>query len=357
MYIDLHNDTILKIIHENLNFAKGGAKFQIDLPKILASKIIGGLFFALFCDPMFKGDAATQNVLDMKAKLERGLAECGDRFRIVLSKNDIQEAMAAKKIMALIAIEGGLAINEDIANLEMFYEKGVRSMTLTHTASLSWAGSQSDKLQKGLNDFGRDVVKKMNELGMIVDVAHVSEQTIFDAVEVSKKPIVCTHTAAKKVYDNERCLSDDAIKAIASTGGVVGIIFFSEFLEANPFSDNSFMPLFMKEMANLEKQKGLSAAEKSQKVYDLYTGLVKKPEKLPGAEAVFNHIDHIVNLVGEDFVGLGSDFDGVPYSCAGLEDISKIGNLVSVFKKNGYSTARIEKILSGNILRVMRECL
>lgn len=353
MFIDFHNDTVLKLIYNNCDFIKGSPDLQVDLPKIRACKGLAGLFFAACCDPIFKGDAAVQNAAKMIRVIRETLARCEKDVRIVHSKEEFDSATKSGRVAAFLAIEGGYAINDSLVNLERFYKEGVRLMTLTHSKSTAWAGSAHEKEKKGLSAFGREVIREMDGLGMIIDVAHVCDETVFDVVKASKRPVVCSHGSAKGAYDGLRSLSDDVIKAIALTGGVIGVIFFPDFLTCNPEVDQKKVAGLFTQMGRIEADESLSMEEKARESYSFYFNGIEVPKEIPGAVEIFRHIDYIVNLVGEDHAAIGSDYDGAPYFCRGVKDVSKLSNMADIMKAHGYSDARIEKIMAGNILRVM----
>jgi membrane dipeptidase len=230
----------------------------------------------------------------------------------------------------------------------------VRLMTLCHLEAPRWVGSSHGGDARGLDALGRDVVRAMNRIGMVVDVAHASETSIRDVARVSTHPIVSSHGCVKGVFDTERGLSDDAIRSIAGTGGVVGIMFFPDFLTKIPRAKVDAITWITEESARINGDPSLTLEEKAQRKLPLFTEKYPRPEVIPGVEAVFEHIDYVVHLAGEDHVGIGSDFDGIPYSCSGLEDIGKIGNLVDLMRRRGYSEDLIAKVMGTNLLRVMK---
>jgi membrane dipeptidase len=193
----------------------------------------------------------------------------------------------------------------------------------------------------------------MNEMGMIVDLAHASEQSILDVARATTAPILSSHSCAKGVYDTPRGLSDAAIKAIADTGGAIGIMFFPDVLA--PRSDTDWDPV--KEIQSIftavEADENLTPDEKAKRKLDAITKEFRRPSVVPDVEAVFQHIDYVTQLVGEDFVAIGSDYDGIPYSCVGLEHIGRIENLAHAMRRRGYPERRIQKIMGGNVLRIL----
>jgi membrane dipeptidase len=281
-----------------------------------------------------------------------------DVWGFATSAADIRRIVSEGKLAALTGIEGGYPIDEKLENVERYYRLGVRYMSLAWTDSLSWAGSSGDEIGKsrGLNDFGRAVVHEMNRLGMMVDVSHVSDKTFWDIVETSTKPVIATHSACRALVDEPRNLTDEMIVALAKTGGVVNVIFYPAFIEPGW---NEKKKQVDKEIARLvqrasEEEKGDAAHQK------LARDRVRTKEfarRLPPARVsrLVDHIDHIVKLVGIEHVGIGSDFDGIQATLIDLGSVAELPNLTSELLRRGYSESDIDKILGGNMLRVMEE--
>jgi len=351
MYIDFHNDTILRIAHYDDDFVGGSDDLHVDLPKILSVPDIKGIFFASCPSNELHGEEAYDHALRLVRGIKKTLGKCADRLPIALSSGDFERNIGEGKPSAFLTVEGGTTIDDNISNLDKFYDEGVRLLTLAHLAPAAWIGSCHEKEERGLSKFGADVVKRMNELGMIVDVAHVSERAIYDVIEVSKTPVVFSHGGVKAIFDNERTLSDDAIRAIASSGGVVSIMFFPDLLAAR--SDIDPLAVIMKMFADVDSDKNLTKEERILRKEDVFFRKYPKPDVIPGLDIVFQHIDHVVNLVGDDCIALGSDYDGIPYACTGLEHIGKIENLSHLMFEKGYSEERIAKIMGINVRRII----
>jgi membrane dipeptidase len=269
---------------------------------------------------------------------------------LAASAEEIVDANAGGKIAALIGVEGGHAIENDLGVLRAFYGLGTRYMTLTHSNTNDWADSSGDMTKpdvvhhNGLTDFGKQVVAEMNRIGMIVDVSHVADKTFWDVVEVSKAPAVATHSSCRALSNIPRNMTDDMIKALAKKGGTIQINFGCEFLSQKSADASAWTN---PELAR--KVKALPPDQQKKYARDLEA-------QMPRATLadVVAHIDHVVRLVGVDYVGIGSDFDGVGCVPEGLDDVSKFPNLTRALMEKGYSAEDINKIYGGNFLRVMR---
>jgi membrane dipeptidase len=273
---------------------------------------------------------------------------------------DVRHAAACGKIAALMGLEGGYAIDEKLENVKRYYDMGVRYISPAWSVSTSWAGSSGDAIgeKRGLNDFGKQVIHEMNRLGMMVDVSHVSDKTFWDIVNTSTKPVIATHSGCRAIANVPRNLTDDMIVALAKTGGVVNVIFYPEHIEPGWSEkkkkvDAEIAPLV--ERASAE-EKGNAAQKK------LARDRVRSQEYLKRLPPVYvsrivDHIDHVVKLVGIDHVGIGSDFDGVQAVPADLKSVADLPNLTKELLKRGYSQADIDKILGGNMLRVMEQTM
>jgi membrane dipeptidase len=269
---------------------------------------------------------------------------------------DIRRAASEGKIAALLGLEGGYAIDEKLENVQRYYDLGVRYMSPAWSVSTSWAGSSGDEVgaTRGLNEFGKNVVREMNRLGMMIDVSHVSDPAFWDIVNTSTAPVIATHSACRALADVPRNLTDDMIRALANTGGVVNVIFYPEHIEPGWSALKKKLDV---EIAPLVQQASESepggAAQKK-----LARDRVRTREyarRLPPVyvSRIVDHIDHIVKLVGVDHVGIGSDFDGVQATATDLGTIADLPNLTRELLQRGSSESDVVKILGGNMLRVM----
>ena len=236
----------------------------------------------------------------------------------------------------------------------MYYRMGIRAMTLTHFKNNNWADSSTDKpAHNGLTPFGKDVVREMNRLGMMVDVSHVSDKTFYDALAVSTKPVIVSHSSSRAISDIPRNVTDDMLRALAKNGGVIGINFGEGFISHKDVaalqrrhyrSYSGAPPNLVGKTSRRLRQQGIPTRTSA----SMKTGLATIAD-------VVDHIDHMVKIAGIDHVGIGSDFDGITSPPQGLQDISKMPSLVAALLKRGYSEPDIKKILGGNYLRVIRE--
>jgi len=269
---------------------------------------------------------------------------------------DVRRAAGEGKIATLLGLEGGYAIDEKIENVEKYYRAGVRYMSPAWSVSTSWAGSSGDAVGqgRGLNEFGRRVIAEMNRLGIMVDVSHVSDKTFWDIVEVSTKPVIATHSAVRSIVSHPRNLTDDQIRALAQTGGVVSVVFYPAFVE--PGWKAAQAKVDAEIAASVDEAERKAAGSPAQK--KLARDRVREREyaaRLPAVSVarIVDHIDHIVRLVGTDHVGVGSDFDGIQAVPHDLATVEQYPNLTAELLRRGYTRADVAKILGGIILRAM----
>ena len=356
--IDMHADTPQRLLDERVDLAQRLSDGHFD--SVRARE--GGLdaqFFSIWVEPQLfgAGGATAMKRADDQIAAVRALTERHpETWQFATTAGDIRRIAAEEKLAALTGLEGGYAIDEQLENVERYYKLGVRYMSAAWTESLSWAGSSGDEVGKtrGLNDFGRAVVREMNRLGMMVDVSHVSDKTFWDIVNTSTKPVIATHSACRALVNEPRNLTDDMIVALAKTGGVVNVIFYPAFIEPGwnekkKQVDKQIAPLLQRAS---EAEKGDVAHKK------LARDRVRREEfarRLPPATVsrLVDHIDHIVKLVGIDYVGIGSDFDGIQATLVDLASVADLPNLTSELLRRGYSESDVVKILGGNMLRVM----
>ncbi len=279
-----------------------------------------------------------------------------DTWQFATTSVDIRRIVSEGKMAALTGLEGGYAIDEKLENVGRYYKMGVRYMSPAWSVSTSWAGSSGDEIgrTRGLNEFGKQVVREMNRLGMMVDVSHVSDKTFWDIVNSSTKPVIATHSGCRAIADVPRNLTDDMIRALAKTGGVVNVIFYPEHLEPGWSEKKKRVDT---EIASLvqrasEEEKGDAVHKKIARDRVRSEEFAKRLPPVTVARLV-DHVDHVVKLVGIEHVGIGSDFDGVQSTLRDLADVAELPNLTRELLRRGYSESDIDKILGGNMLRVM----
>lgn len=354
--VDSHNDILMKAVDIGLVFDKDlKGKAHTDLARWKQ----GGLdvqLFSVYCDGDVKNPYAYANK-EMDS-LDAVVARNPDKMVKVANYTELLKAVKQHKIAAMFGVEGGHMIADDLGKLDAIYKRGARYLTLTHNIAPSWATSAADETtnpnlaQKGLTDFGRKVVQRMNQLGMLIDVSHAGDQTFWDVIKLTTKPIIASHSSVYTLVPHRRNLKDEQIKAIAKNGGVIQVNF-------NPgFIDNSFVT---KETAFLEKyateynsllKSGIAEFYAMDSLYTKYAAETNAMR--PPLSMLIDHIEYIINLVGVDYVGLGSDFDGINLTPQQLDDVTTYPLITKVLVEKGYSKQDINKILGGNFLRVLK---
>jgi membrane dipeptidase len=348
--IDSHIDTVQRILVMGEDLGKRWDVGHVDIPRLHA----GGThapFFALWVPVYFPGAEAVRRTLDLRDAMQTLFDAHRDRIEMATTAADIERIVKARKIAAFLTVEGGHTIADDLRVLRMYYQLGIRSMTLTHSRNNSWADSSTDKpVHNGLTDFGKEVVREMNRLGMVVDVSHVADKTFYDALEVTTKPVMLTHSSMRAISDVPRNVTDEMLWALAKNGGVVGITFGEGFVNSK---DVEALRSAIEIETTAPVMTGRTLDDyAAQDVRKLFGTRVKVAATV---EDVADHIDHAVKVAGIDHVGIGSDFDGVSGPPNGLDDVSKMPALVEVLLERGYSDRNLKKILGGNTLRVIRE--
>jgi membrane dipeptidase len=358
--VDMHADTTQRLVDENVDLEQRLADGHFDAVRAKE----GGLdaqFFSIWVEPELfggGGPGATKRA-DVQIQAVRDLAtRHPETWELATAAADVRRIAAAGKIAALMGMEGGYAIDEKIENVDRYYQMGVRYLSPAWSVSTSWAGSSGDEIGKtrGLNDFGKQVIREMNRLGMMVDVSHLSDKAFWDIVNTSTKPVIATHSGCRAITSVPRNLTDDMIVALAKTGGVVNVIFYPEHIEPGYAEKKKKVDA---EIASLVQR--ASEAEKGDAAHKkLARDRVRREEylkRLPpvSVSRIVDHIDHVVKLVGIDHVGIGSDFDGVQAVPADLKSVADLPNLTKELLRRGYSESDIDKILGGNMLRVMEE--
>lgn len=354
--IDTHNDVTTPMTNDDYDLSgTPPAPYRTNIARMKQ----GGLtaeFFSLYVRPWYvQNGGSTRRTLDMIDSVYRAVERNPRDLMIATSVADIRRAKRLNKVACLLGIEGGHAIEDSLPTLREFYRLGVRYMTLTWNNTNNWAdANRPPKKHGGLNDFGREVVREMNRLGMLVDVSHVSDETMSDALDVSKAPIIASHSSARALSDVSRNIPDDLLRRIAKNGGVVHVNFYSMFVDAKtvrPQSEERDKRLQAQQEALNEKYKNdpERLAEESDKL--------EQANPLPPLpiSKLIDHIDHIVKVAGIDHVGIGADFDGANDMPEGAKDVSMLPNITYELLKRGYSEQDIRKILGGNLLRAFAE--
>ena len=355
LLIDTHNDILSKA-------TESGAVIDQDLKGKTHSDLMrwkkGGLdaqIFSVFCDGNQKNPYAYANrQLDT---LDAVISRNPDKIAMVNNSKMLQKVVKKGKIAAMAGIEGGHMIEDDLNKIDSFYRRGARYMTLTWNNSTEWASSAADEknkpdlAKKGLSDFGKQVVQRMNKLGMMVDVSHVGEQTFWDVMSVSSKPPFASHSSVYELCKHQRNLKDEQIKALAARGGVIQINFYSGFLDQYYFAKRKAFKAKYAAEAEALKKTGLSEDESYDRIDDKYRDEVNQlraPFSL-----LMEHLEYVIKLVGVDYVGIGSDFDGIDSPPKELDDVTTYPLITKALLERGYSKKDIRKIMGGNFLRVL----
>jgi membrane dipeptidase len=324
------------------------AKLVTDIPRLRAG-CIGGQFWSVYIPATITGSDAVKAVLEQIDVVHQMVERYPNDFELALTADDIERIHRNGKIASLIGMEGGHAIDNSLAMLRMTYQLGARYMTLTHTKSLDWADAAGDEPKcHGLSLFGEKVVHEMNRLGMLVDVSHVSDETMAAAIKVSKAPVICSHSSARALCDVPRNVPDNLLKKIAEKRGVVMVNFVPGFLKK---TTKEYAAQTDAEEKRLEEIYGKDKPEVEQGVEKWRAAHPRPPITLSD---VADHIDHIRKVAGVDSVGIGGDFEGFGHPPQGLDDVSCYPALLAELSRRGYSDDEIKKVAGLNLLRAFR---
>src|SRR5713101_7519554 len=354
--VDTHDDTTQLMLDPKFDLGARQPKGSIDIPRMREGGL-GAIFFSIWIPSKVTGPAAVQKALQQIDAVREQLRKHQTDLALATTAQQIRQAHKNGKIAALMGVEGGHMINSDLGVLRKYAALGVRYMTLTHSGNDEWADSSTDKaVHSGLTDFGKNVVREMNRLGVMVDISHVSDKTFYDALEVSRAPLLASHSSCRALCDAPRNMSDQMMKDLAAKGGVIQINYHVGFLSQEFRNAEKADPEINKAIS-AEVTKRCGDNEGCQLIEgDRITREYIEQGKLPRVEfgKIIEHIDHAVKVAGVEHVGLGSDFDGanMPY---GMEDATKLPKITEALLKKGYSEGDVKKILGENTLRVMTE--
>lgn len=357
--VDSHNDIITACIEKNVRMDQDlRGKTHSDLQRMKE----GGLdvqIFSVWCDGQKPAPFQFANrEMDL---LDDVIKNNPDKIALTRTTAEMEQAVKEKKIAALFGVEGGHMIENSLEKLEQLYARGARYLTLTWNNSTDWATSAWDetykkdslaKTHKGLTDFGREVVKRMNRLGMMVDLSHVGEQTFWDAINTTGSPVIVSHSNAWSICPVPRNLKDEQILAVGKNGGVIALNFYSGFVDSTYKKKEAlFQQAHKKEIDSL-----IATGVQTEYALTLITEkyAAESDAARPSLEQLLAHLDHIVGLIGSEHVGIGSDFDGISSSPKGLEDVTSYPLLTSALLKRGFTKQQVYNILGGNIIRVWK---
>jgi membrane dipeptidase len=352
--IDGHNDLPWEIRIQgalslgSIDIARSQPQLMTDIPR-LRRGLVGGQFWSTYVPSSFAGHGAARIGMEEGDVVHRMVRRYPDVFELATTADDIERIHREGKIACLLGLEGGHAIENSLGLLRAFYRDGVRYMTLTHQDNVDWADAATDSLvHGGLTKFGEEVVHEMNRLGMLVDLSHVSDSTMWDVLRVTEAPVLYSHTSSRHFTPHKRNIPDDIARAVGENGGVIMVNFVTSFI---------YQPAY--EYANaLDAQRerwtadGVEAAalEDSVRVWR-----ETRPPPRPDLNVVADHIEHLARVAGVDHVGVGSDFDGIEQTPVGLEDVSTFPALFAELLRRGWSDEDVRKVIGLNALRVMRE--
>jgi membrane dipeptidase len=364
LIIDTHADTPQRFLDENFDIGSTDANDigHISLDKARRGNL-GAEFFSIWVEPETNAGHFARHTFDLIDSVYEQAARHPERMMMAFSVADIERAHKEHKLAALMGIEGGHSIENDIRLLRGYYRLGVRYMTLSWSNTNEWADSSGDindpKIQhhNGLTDFGRQVVLEMNRLGMMVDISHVADKTFWDAIATTKAPVIASHSSARALTGAPRNMTDDMLRAVAKNGGVVDVNFYSGFVDENYRKESEPIGKQAAEAIRtfVEKQKADGKAVPYAELDRIEREWAAKIPR-PPLKSLIDHIDHIAKVAGVDHVGLGSDFDGVAGATpAGMDSAADLPKITQALLDRGYSAEDIRKILGGNILRVFGE--
>jgi membrane dipeptidase len=344
--VDLKSDT------SRLPIPAGGAALMTDIPRLRAGEV-GGQFWSVWIPPETTGFEAVQMTLEQIDLVKRMAASYPADLAMAYTAADIRRIHGSGKIACLIGIEGGHQINNSLAVLRQMYDAGARYMTLTHTSTTAWADSATDApAHHGLTPFGAEVVREMNRLGMLVDLSHVSPDTMRAALAVSEAPVIFSHSSARALVDHPRNVPDDVLSAVAAQGGVVMANFAPGYVsQARARWDADYAA--EKTRFNSPPYAGLYIGQPDRARAALAAWEQEHPKPQATLAEVADHIEHIRKIAGVEHVGLGSDFDGIGSTPVGLEGVDRYPALLEELMRRGWSDADIANLAGGNVLRVM----
>ncbi|MBP7460737.1 MAG: dipeptidase [Candidatus Delongbacteria bacterium] len=352
---DAHADTPLRLKEKQFDISLRNDFGHIDIPRLIE----GGVdvqVFAIYFNPKLAEEKAVRLTLDYIDLISRTIEANRNHLELALSAPDVTTINQRHKTAIVMGLEGGYAIAGDLGILRQYYKLGVRYMTLTWMNSHEWADASTDTVRwGGLNDFGREVIREMNRLGMLIDLSHASDETFWDVLEITQKPIIASHSCCRTLCPHERNLSDDMLIALARNGGVIGINYYpgyldSSYLKISQENSRLLKPMLDELNTKYPNHDDLYYQER-EKLYEPYKG------RLPvvAIDRVIDHIDHVVKVAGIDHVGLGSDFDGISITPLGLKDVSCLPIITQKLMERGYKDHEIKKIMGGNFMRVFSQ--
>ncbi len=352
---DTHNDLSYRVLYEKLDIGQRLPAGHVDIPRLEEGGVdvqTVALYVENFLYP-HPGRCYSQ-ASELLTAMRGAIDQNSDRVALARTGADVERIVAAGKIAMPLAIEGGHAIENSLDNLREFSNLGVSSMTLTHNVSHDWADSGADEPRwGGLNDLGREVVREMNRLGMVIDISHVSDEAFFDVLEVTEDPVIASHSGCRALNPHRRNMSDEMLAALAENGGVIGIVFVLNYL--TPEYSTAMGELHAVSRPRFEQVPEIEDLDLRIAVQHLNQGREWPLENLPTIEDVLDHIDHAVQVAGVDHVGLGADMYPRTPSPVGIRGVHDYPHITRGLKDRGHSDEDVKKIMGGNFLRVWKQ--
>ncbi|MBN2136132.1 MAG: dipeptidase [Acidobacteria bacterium] len=354
--VDAHCDTLDRVIKRRKNFNKVNDFLHIDMDKLQR----GGVnlqIFAMFNHPTLRKRGFMARLDKMFLQMDKFIEGSNGGLKLITSKDQLSLIGKDNTVYGMLSIEGAHSIEGKLENLDVIYQRGVRLLGLTWNNSNRFASSVMDSVDNGLSNDGKELIKKLNSLGMVIDLSHSSTQTLYDTLSITDKPVIASHSCCFIFSDSPRNLTDDEIKAISRNQGVIGVNFVPFFLDQGNFDKLLKLNDHRHEKyKDINKEHGTNSPEarKQKKLLldEMFTSI-----KTVNYKKVIDHIEHFIEVGGEDCVGLGSDFDGTHFLPQGLEDVTKMPLLTDEMLKRGWSKDIIQKILGKNMLRVLKDNL
>jgi len=349
---DCHNDLAYRVRYEGLDIGKRLPGGQVDIPRLQEGNVDVQVV-ALFVQNYMYPDKAARQAFELLEAMTQAVEKNSRLVELATTGSDVERIVASGKIAMPLAIEGGHAIEDRLDLLREFHRKGVSSMTLTHNISHGWADSSADKPRwNGLNQLGREVVREMNRLGMVIDISHVSDKAFFDVLESTRDPVILSHSGCRAVNPHRRNISDEMLRALANNGGVVGIVFELTYLSQAYHKAAEELRAISRPF--FEKVPPIEDTDLRITIEHLSEGRDWPFEGKPTIEDILDHIDHAVKTAGVDHVGLGADMYPRTPSPEGVRGAQDYGNITRGLKRRGYSDDEVKKIMGGNFLRVWK---
>jgi len=356
--VDGHNDIPSPLVDEDFDLStnsvgkyhRDGDPFHTDLQRFKQSGITGEFFSIYVSGSTLKTGGAMRRAMDLIDATNREAEKHPNQLMSCTTAAQIRQAKKQNKVCVLMGIEGGYAIENSLYALRNFYRLGIRYMTLTHNVTHDWADAHRDEPKNnGLSEFGKEVVREMNRLGMLVDISHVSVKTMSDVLDVTTAPIIASHSSARGVADHTRNVPDEILKRVAANGGVIMINFYPAFLDAKYNADDNARSARLKPQLDALReqykndQQAFNEAERKL--------LAENPIDVPNYTRIIDHIDHIKRVAGIDIIGIGSDYDGIPLLPAGMNGMEDLVLVTYEMLRRGYTEQEIRKVLGENFLR------